>query len=739
MAGGTGHGRQRLAAEARALITGAVCDPMGRPRFKAFVSYSHSDDAVARKLHRRLESYRPPRKVTAADGTPLQRLYPIFRDREELSTSADLSDGIRSALERSDSLIVICSPAAAASRWVNEEVKTFLTIAPVDRIHLVIAAGTPPLCYPPALAAVQREHIGADLRDGMDGFDDGTLKLIAGLMGAEFASLKNREAARQRRRTWIFGGLSVTFAALALIASLSAWRAIEETQRAEAELSRSEAAIFVAVRGVEQIVDQVSTGALDGSIPTVLADRLLGTAEAMIGGVVALGPQNPVLRREQGALLLQFARHYRRSGSTERFVAAAASAVDLFSGLSATRPGDPELALWMVRALTARGESAVAAGNAGAAQRDYDAALAIARPLAAADPADVERARALHDALVKAGGHLQAMGNLDASQSAFEEGLTISRGLASRQDADPAWIRDATRSLNSIGDIRILQGDVYAALAVYEMSLELAQEISARDPGHAEWTRAVLRGLIRVGDTRLTLSDPESALDLYEESVVVARDLVARDPENRLQIVDLALSLNRTGDAREALGDDEAALAVWQEAIGLLRRLVVEDETNAAAAKNLATSLSNFGAALVARGQEEAAHAALDEAVSLLQRLAAEDPLNAAVGRALYGTLIRIGDAGQGADSFAAYRDANAIIEDLARREPGDVVVARDLFVSYWRLARMADGDKGDAWAKVVNQLEDMRARGLLRPPDERFLAKARGELDAARARQVGR
>ena len=55
----------------------------------------------------------------AADrsGRPVtpDTLFPVFRDEEELSANADLSATICRALERSENLIVICSPRAVAA------------------------------------------------------------------------------------------------------------------------------------------------------------------------------------------------------------------------------------------------------------------------------------------------------------------------------------------------------------------------------------------------------------------------------------------------------------------------------------------------------------------------------------------------------------------------------------------------------------------------------------------------
>ena len=58
-------------------------------RYRAFISYSHKDARWARWLHRTLEGYQLPRRLrgtTGEFGALPDRLRPIFRDREELSS-----------------------------------------------------------------------------------------------------------------------------------------------------------------------------------------------------------------------------------------------------------------------------------------------------------------------------------------------------------------------------------------------------------------------------------------------------------------------------------------------------------------------------------------------------------------------------------------------------------------------------------------------------------------------------
>ncbi|MEM1143609.1 MAG: hypothetical protein AAGI88_13595 [Pseudomonadota bacterium] len=60
-------------------------------RYKAFISYSHSDVRWARWIQKALETYRLPGKLAQKYDLEGARLRPVFRDRDELSTSSSLS------------------------------------------------------------------------------------------------------------------------------------------------------------------------------------------------------------------------------------------------------------------------------------------------------------------------------------------------------------------------------------------------------------------------------------------------------------------------------------------------------------------------------------------------------------------------------------------------------------------------------------------------------------------------
>jgi hypothetical protein len=115
-------------------------------RYWAFISYSHADAKWGDWLHAALETYRVPTRLVRSaqpEGAVPKRIFPVFRDREELASSSSLGENIQNALRFSRSLIVICSPRAATSRWVNEEIKLCKSIGREDRVFCLIVDGEP--------------------------------------------------------------------------------------------------------------------------------------------------------------------------------------------------------------------------------------------------------------------------------------------------------------------------------------------------------------------------------------------------------------------------------------------------------------------------------------------------------------------------------------------------------------------------------------------------------------------
>ena len=260
-------------------------------RYWAFISYSHADAAWAQWLHRALESYTVPSRLVGRSGlfarTP-KRLFPIFRDRDELASSSELGAIVNQALSQSRYLIVVCSPHAASSRWVSEEIKYFKSLGREQRVLALIVRGEPNAadataeCFPPplrrhvdaagALTEIAAEPVAADARASGDGRHNALLKLIAGLLGVGFDDLMQRERQRQ-----FWQRVQAAVAAMAAMALLvSAWQWFERYKAAQALQQRIET---VYERGRLALLDQAP-----------------GRAAVYLGEAYRLGLDTPALR-----------------------------------------------------------------------------------------------------------------------------------------------------------------------------------------------------------------------------------------------------------------------------------------------------------------------------------------------------------------------------------------------------------------------------------------------------------
>ncbi len=232
---------------------------MSQYQYKAFISYSHKDTDIAEQIHKELEHYKVPGRLVGKStsvGVIQKKLGSFFRDREELPVAEDLTTEVKKALENSEFMIVLCSPSAAASRWVNREIIEFKKLRGDKYVLPLIINGTPwasdsdkpeEECFPPAvrykispagtLSHIRTEPIAADIKQGNDGYKRGVQKLIAGLLGVGLDRLVERELQRKQRRVMAITSASVlgmiVMGGLTYQATIA--RQAAEQHRAEAE------------------------------------------------------------------------------------------------------------------------------------------------------------------------------------------------------------------------------------------------------------------------------------------------------------------------------------------------------------------------------------------------------------------------------------------------------------------------------------------------------------------------
>src|SRR5690242_11466817 len=103
--------------------------------YDAFVSYSHAADgrlapALQQGMQRLAKSWFRPRALR------------VFRDESALSANPHLWSSIEQALDDSTWFVLLASPDAVASQWVNRELDYWLAHKSVDNILPVVTDGT---------------------------------------------------------------------------------------------------------------------------------------------------------------------------------------------------------------------------------------------------------------------------------------------------------------------------------------------------------------------------------------------------------------------------------------------------------------------------------------------------------------------------------------------------------------------------------------------------------------------
>jgi len=278
--------------------------------YRAFISYSQRDGAFARRLHKALEMYQVPRGVgTTGVDEKTRKLGRFFRDDDEMAAATDLGAALRGAIADAESLVVICSPRAAQSRWVNEEIIHFKRTGRADRIFAVIIDGEPNApperqseeCFPPALrfaidaqgnlTAQPTEPLGLNIQ--REPFNRLVVRLAAGLLRTPFDALWKREQRRsQARIAAFFFNSAIAAIIVGAIATQAMWRPELDAYLSYKRFAHSTSDLRAAAPGAS--FQDCQPGTSDCPVMVVIpAGRfLMGTANA--GRFSDEGPQHYV-------------------------------------------------------------------------------------------------------------------------------------------------------------------------------------------------------------------------------------------------------------------------------------------------------------------------------------------------------------------------------------------------------------------------------------------------------------
>lgn len=190
-------------------------------QYYAFISYKREDEMWAKRLQRKLESYKLPTIIRKERPDLPKYLRPVFRDGTDL-TGGVLSYQLHQELLCSKYLIVICSPNVTKSEWVNKEAQTFIDDGRTEQIIPFIIKGTPHAvsaadeCFPKALLKIpkEKELLGINVQEM--GRSAAFIRLVATMLGVRFDTLWQRHRRSLIRRRIVYCCAAVMLMLLAL-------------------------------------------------------------------------------------------------------------------------------------------------------------------------------------------------------------------------------------------------------------------------------------------------------------------------------------------------------------------------------------------------------------------------------------------------------------------------------------------------------------------------------------------
>jgi hypothetical protein len=553
------------------------------PKYWAFLSYSHHDKAVAKRLQRQLETYRLPRRLVGretSEGPVPARVLPVFRDRDELHAGADLKSSVQDALSRSRWLIVVCTPDAARSPWVNREVIEFKRLRGERHVLALIVRGEPfasdmpgreaEECFPPALRRALTpegvaegeplEPIAADMRKHGDGPQRAMLKLLAGMVGVSFDDLVRRDL--QRRMRWMSALVGASVLGV-MVFALMAVMAVRARNEAQLQRVQAEGLIEFMLGDLRKKLEPVGRlEVLDSVGEKALA--YYGAQDADRLDATALG------HRSRAMHLIGEIRDLR--GNPAEAQVAFEQAANTTAQLLAHAPHDGQRIFDHAQSVFWVGYAAWKRADGRTAEAKFQEYLELAQRLTKLGPTNVDwRAEVAYAhvniGMVQLGTDRPAI----ALQSLQLAGDVLTELAPKRPDLSFELAQNHGWRANAYE----LLGQYELALGEQQRKLALFRAMPGGDKNRTA-QRGILSALNPISQYELALGRADAAEINAKAALAIANKLIEGDPQNlfwrgggcfaRLRLVEIQLALKRSAEAKQELAQAADCVAQFSAA-----------------------------------------------------------------------------------------------------------------------------------------------------------------------------
>lgn len=595
-----------------------------------------------------------------------ERLTPIFRDREDLSSAGQLGPQIEAALADSEALVVVCSPEAARSPFVESEVLAFKRGGRGDRIYAFIVAGEPNSgdeqeCFPNALrfelgadgrlSTNPDNPLAADARDGKDGKGLARMKLLAGLFGLPLDTLRQREAQRRHRRM-----LAVTVASVAamLLTSFLAVQAIVARNAAERRQKQAEGLVDFMLGDLNDKLFEVSRLDL---LSTVNEQALQYFKSLPIADVT-------------DETLAQRAKTMMRIGNIRLDQSQFPQAMEIFraaaeiSGrLAAAAPRDVPRQLAHAEVITNIGYTYWNQGDLDGAQRSFDAAHAVLAKARSVEPDNTELLYQLSTVDNNNGHVLESRGQIDAAAANYRRMLDASRRLAALGPANVDWQNQFGLAHNNLAKMALLDGDLRAAIDGYRADRDIEAKAAAREPRNNAQRERLLIAQATLGRTMALTGELDEGIALLRLAVNAAKQLHSMEPGSNLFQEDVALYSAQLARLLRLQGDATGAAAMGAQSQTMFEKMVAADPTQPAWQREQAEMLTELAAQTISAGDRGKGASLLHKALAILEPQLADNPQDRATVLATTESRLRLASLSPAGERETLARKALATIE----------------------------------------------------------------------------
>ena len=636
--------------------------------YRAFISYSHNDESWARWLQRALEAYRLPKSLRQSQPNLPARLFPIFRDRDELASGGDLSESIRKAMDDSEALIVICSPAARASHWVNEEIRRFRASGRGHRIFCLLVAGSPdphsPDCaFPAAILQdengnISHEPLAADATPGGDGKRNAMLKIAAGLLDVGVDDLKRRDAQRQARFWSIVAAGAIFIAMLTIGLAVYALNA-----KRESEIRRSQA---------ENLIGFMLGDLRERLEPIGKLEILDSIGDQAMNYFATLGDRGtPKELRERGKALHQI------------------------------------------------GEVRKSKGDLKAALTAFEESLKQMEALYKADPKNNDNLFELGQAEFWVGAVGWERGDLKLAEHAFNKYMQHSRELLGRDPGNSVYNMELSYAYSNLGSLARARGNTREALDNFILSRDINAEELKKNPDDIELAYSLAEAWSWIGSSKMDLGDLAGSDEAFTEIAKLLRPIYLKD-ENARATFTFASNMAFQTEAKLYIGDVDSAKRLNTESLRILSMLTQKDPNNADWLQVLFKA-ELLRLSMIPRSNWSGRHGdELDSLIGSAKTLIAIDPSNAKNRTILAGMLhenaLRTLQDGNTPEAIVSAEASRSLIVKLLEGSDKSPLLIAELAKSSALLgsAQMADGQSATAlktWNSTADLLDGQTIR----------------------------